>query len=133
MAGHGSKLGRKQEEAIACLLSHRKLEDAAKAASLGTRTLLRWLKLPEFQEAYRAARREAVQQAIARLQQATGIASLTILKLMTDANVPGNVRLRAAAHVMDYGIKAVEPEEIEARLDALERSTDQTKPGWRRN
>jgi hypothetical protein len=71
-----------------CLLSHRNIEEAAKAAGIGYKTLLRWLELPEFQAAYRKARREAVQQAIARLQQATGIASLTILKLMTDANVP---------------------------------------------
>jgi hypothetical protein len=75
--------------------------------------------LPEFQEAYRTARREAVQQAIARLQQATGVASLTILKLMADVNVPGAVRLRAAAHVLEYGIRSVEIEDVEARLSAL--------------
>jgi hypothetical protein len=56
MAGHGSKLDRKQEEAIAALLTHRNIEEAAGAAGIGARTLLRWLKIPEFQAAYRQAR-----------------------------------------------------------------------------
>lgn len=48
MAGHGAKIGRKQEEAIAALLTQRNIEEAARAAGIGTRTLIRWLKLPEF-------------------------------------------------------------------------------------
>ena len=72
MTGHGAKFGRKQEEAIAALLTHRSIEEAAKACGIAPRTLLRWLKVPEFKAAYRAARREAVGQAIARVQQATG-------------------------------------------------------------
>jgi uncharacterized protein with ATP-grasp and redox domains len=132
MAGHGTKLARKQEEAIAALLSHRNIEEAAHAAGIGTRTLLRWMKLPEFMDAYRKARREAVQQAVARLQQATGAASLTLLKLMTDPNMPGAVRLRAAAFVFDYAIKGIEVDDIEARVAELERSADQSKSGWRK-
>jgi len=132
MTGHGAKFGRKKEEAVAALLSHRSVEEAARAAGVGYKTLLRWLNLPEFREAYRKARREAVQQAVARLQQATGIASLTMLKMMTDPNVPGAVRLRAAAHVIDYAIKGVEVDDIEARLAELERSADESKPGWRK-
>jgi hypothetical protein len=96
MAGHGEKLGRKQEDATAALLLQRNIEDAARAANIGARMLIRWLKLPEFQAAYRKARSEAVSQAIARMQQATGAAGVTVLKLMTDVNVPAAVRLRAA-------------------------------------
>jgi hypothetical protein len=132
MAGHGTKLARKQEDAIAALLSHRNIEEAAHAAGIGTRTLLRWMKLPEFLDAYRKARREAVQQAVARLQQATGAASLTLLKLMTDPNMPGAVRLRAAACVFDYAIKGIEVEDIEVRVAALERSGEKDQPGWRK-
>ena len=125
MTGHGEKFGRKKEEAIAALLSHRNIEDAARAIGIGYKTLLRWLTLPEFREAYRKARREAVQQAVARLQQATGAASLTLLKLMSDPNMPGAVRLRASAYVLDYGIKGVEIDDIEARLSALEQAAPQ--------
>jgi transposase-like protein len=58
----GSKFTRKKEEAIAALLSQRNIEDAAKSIGIGTQTLLRWLKIPEFDEAYRKARRAAVSQ-----------------------------------------------------------------------
>ncbi len=107
--------------------------EAARAIGVGYKTLLRWLELPEFRDAYRKARREAVQQAVARLQQATGAASLTLLKLMTDPNMPGAVRLRAAAYVFDYAIKGIEVDDIEARLAELERSADEAKSGWRKN
>jgi uncharacterized protein with ATP-grasp and redox domains len=132
MKGHGAKFGRKKEEAVAALLSHRSVEEAARAIGVNANTLLRWLQISEFRDAYRKARREAVQQGVARLQQATGIASLTMLKLMTDPNVPGAVRLRAAACVFDYAIKGIEVDDIEARLAQLERSADENKPGWRK-
>ena len=38
--GHGSKFGRKKEEAIAALLTQRNVEEAARAAGIGTRTLI---------------------------------------------------------------------------------------------
>ena len=72
MTGHGAKFGRKKEEAIAALLTQRNTEEAARAVGVAHKTLLRWLKVPEFRRAYLKARREVVQQAIARLQQAAG-------------------------------------------------------------
>jgi len=45
--GHGSKFGRKKEDAIAALLTQRNVEEAARVAGIGTRTLIRWLKIPE--------------------------------------------------------------------------------------
>ena len=131
MRGHGAKFTRKKEEAVAALLSQRSVEDAARAIGVNANTLLRWLEIPDFREAYRQARREAVHQAVARLQQATGAAGLTILKLMTDPNVPAAVRLRAAECVFDHAIKGIELEDIEARLAELERTADENKPGWR--
>jgi hypothetical protein len=120
MRGHGEKFGRKKEEAIAALLSHRSVEEAARAVDLNPNTLLRWLQVAEFKAAYRRARWEAVSQAVARMQQATGAAGTVALKLMTDPNVPAAVRLRAAEFVFDRAIKGVELEDIEARVAALE-------------
>ncbi len=71
MRGHGAKFSRKMEAAVAALLTQRNHEEAARAVGIGTATLLRWQKEPEFQQAFRAARRAAHGQAIARLQQAT--------------------------------------------------------------
>lgn len=84
MKGHGSRLGRKKEAAMAALMTHRNTEEAARAAGIGRRTLIRWLQLPEFQAAYREARRAAVSQSDARLRQASGAAVSTLWKIMLD-------------------------------------------------
>jgi hypothetical protein len=127
MKGHGAKFTRKKEEAVAALLSHKSAEEAARAVDVNPNTLLRWLGVPEFRDAYRKARREAVHQAIARLQQATGAAGVTILKLMTDQNVPAAVRLRAAECVFDLAVKGIENEDIEVRVSELERAALEAK------
>jgi transposase-like protein len=127
MAGHGEKFGRKKEEAIAALLSQRNLEDAARAVGIGTRTLLRWMQVPEFSAAYRKARWDAVSQSTARLQQATGAAASTLLKIMVDQNTPASTRVRAAECVMNHAMKAIELEDIEARVSELERATEMSK------
>ncbi len=129
MVGHGQKFGRKKEEAIAALLTQRNLEEAAKAAGIGTNTLLRWLKVPEFQAAYREARRSAFGQAVARLQQGTSAAATTLLKTMIDAGTPASVRVRAAEAIFNHAAKAIEIEDIEARVTELERSLAESKPG----
>lgn len=123
MVGHGSKFGRKKEQAVAALLSHRSIEEAARAAGIGFNTLLRWLKLPEFQAAYREARRAAFGQAIARLQQGTSAAATTLLKTMIDPNTPASVRVRAAEAIFNHAARAIEIEDIEARVTALEAAT----------
>ena len=134
MRGHGAKFGRKKEEAIAALLSHKSIEDAARAIGLNPNTLLRWLEVPEFRQAYLKARRESVHQAVARMQQATGVAGTVILKLMTDPNVHAAVRLRAAECVFDHAMKGIELDDIETRLAALEQAAPQgNQKRWRRS
>ena len=93
-----------KEDAIDALLSHRSIEDAARTAGVSYKTHLRWLERPEFRDAYRKSRRDAVERAVARLQQATGAVSVTLLKLMSDPNMPGAARLRAAGYVFDLAI-----------------------------
>jgi hypothetical protein len=116
----GGKFGRKKEEAIAALLTQRNIEEAAKVAGIGANTLLRWLKVPEFQTAYRQARREAFGQAVARLQQGTSAAATTLLKTMIDPATPASVRVRAAEAIFNHAAKAIEIEDIEVRVAALE-------------
>jgi hypothetical protein len=127
MKGHGSKFSRKMEEAVAALLTQRNHEEAARAVGVGTATLLRWQKLPEFQKAYRDARRAAFSQSIARLQQGASAAATTLLKTMIDPNTPASVRVRAAECVMNHATKAIEIEDIEARVTELERTAELSK------
>jgi len=127
MTGHGTKFGLKKEEAVAALLVQRNLEDAARAVGISPKTLLRWMKEPEFDAAYRAARRAAFSQSIARLQQGSSAAATTLLKTMIDPNTPASVRVRAAECVMNHATKAIEIEDIEARVAALEQEAQETE------
>ena len=128
MTGHGAKLGHKKEAAIVALLSHRSIEDAARAVDIAPKTLMRWLKESEFNAAYREARRLAFSQSVARLQQASGVAVSTLLKMMVDSNTPASTRVRAADSVLNHSAKAIEIEDIEARVAELERATENSKP-----
>jgi len=127
MTGHGSKFGRKQEEAIAALLTQRNIEEAAGAVGIAAKTLLRWMKEPEFDAAYRKARRSAFSQSVARLQQGTSAAAATLLKTMIDPNTPASVRVRAAEAIFNHAAKAIEIEDIEARVAELERGAEASK------
>jgi len=129
MTGHGAKFGRKQEEAIAALLTHRNLEEAAAAVKISAKTLMRWMKEPEFDAAYRAARRTAFSQCIARLQQGSTAAVTTLLKVMVDPATPPSTKVRAADSVLAHSAKAIELEDIEARVAELERAAGMTNPG----
>ena len=128
MTRHGAKFGRKQEQAITALLTQRNVDEAAKAADIAPKTLWRWLRLPEFQEAYRKARRQAFAQSIARLQQASSAAATTLLKIMLDQNAPPSTRVRAAECVINQGSRAMEIEDLEVRIAVLERSAAKRDP-----
>jgi transposase-like protein len=120
MVGHGAKFGRKKEQAIAALLSNRNIEQAARAVGIGVTTLRRWMRNPQFKAEYLEARREGLAQATARLQQSSGPAASTLLKLMVDTSMPPAIRLRAADYVLKHGLKSLEDDDLEARLAQLE-------------
>jgi hypothetical protein len=127
MKGHGSKFSRKMDRAVAALLTQRNVEEAARAVGIGVATLLRWQKEPEFQKAYRDARRAAFGQAVARLQQMSGAAVATLGKMMVEPTAPPSTRVRAAEVIINHAAKAIEIEDIEARVTELERAAATSK------
>ena len=127
MTGHGAKFGRKKEEAIAALLAHRNTEEAARAVGIATKTLLRWLQIPEFQAAFRMAKWAAYSQTIGRLHQMSTAAVSTLGKVMVDPATPPAVKVRAADSILNHTTKSIETENLEARLTELERTTASTK------
>src|SRR4051794_28224997 len=118
MKGHGTKFGRKKEEAIAALLTQKNLEEAARAVGITVPTLIHWMKEPEFDKDYREARRRAFGQCTARLQQGSTAAATTLLKMLIDPATPASVRVRAAECILNHANKAIEVEHIEARVPA---------------
>ena len=69
MTGHGQKLSRQHEVFIATLLTTPTVKQAAKAAGIAEATAGRWMKDPGFKAAYAEARRQALQEQIARYRQ----------------------------------------------------------------
>ena len=126
MTGHGAKFGRKKEDAIVALLTTRTVEEAARVVGVSAKTLLRWMKELEFDPAYRAAKRAAFGQSIARLHQLTSAAVTTLGKVMLEPGTPPATRVRAADSILNHTSKAIEIEEIEARVAALEVAAQRT-------
>src|SRR4029453_10303841 len=116
MSGHGEKLTHKQERAIAALLVAPSITAAAQQIGVNENTLLRWLKDAAFQTTYRDARRAVVQHAIVQVQRATGEAVETLRNVMQDSESPASARVSAAKAVLDTAIKAIEVEDLEARI-----------------
>lgn len=82
--------------------------------------MFRWLQEDGFRQRYRKARREAVSSAIARLQQAAASAVATLEETMKDAEAPFSARVTAARVILDMSLRAVELEDLEARISELE-------------
>lgn len=115
-------LGAKKDAAILALLSSRSIEEAAQAAEVDPRTLYRWLKDPAFAAKYREGKKAAYAQAIGRLHQMTTAAVTTLGKVMVDSGTPASTRVRAADSILNHVAKAIELEDIEARVTALEQA-----------
>ena len=78
------------------------------------KTLFRWLQIPEFAAAYRAARRDVFSRSIGQLQQAATAATVTMLKIMVDEIAPPACRVRAADTVLSHSLRSLEAVTIQA-------------------
>jgi transposase len=130
MVGHGAKFEQKMQQAIAALLSHRSIEQAANEVGISATTLQRWMKEGEFEAELRKARQAAFSQAIGRLQDAAGAATSTLLRIMTDSNTPAATRLRAIEIVLEQGAKAATINDLDDRVTKLERNTHSAEITW---
>jgi hypothetical protein len=85
------------------------------------------MKEPEFEKGYRQARRAAFGQSIAKLHQMSAAAVSTLGKVMVDPNTPPSTNVRAAEAIISHGAKAIEHEDIQARVAVLERAAEAAK------
>jgi hypothetical protein len=129
--GHGEKKGRQQETAIIALLTEPTMKLAAKKVGIGTATLWRWTQEDDFKELYRAAKKQAMSQAIGNLQQSCGEAVETLRTIMNDEASPAPSRVTAAKTILEMSMKAIETEDIEGRLEELERLQKANQPKGR--
>lgn len=128
--GHGEKLSRKPEQAVAALLAHPTVAAAAAACGVSEASLWRWLQMPEFQTRYREARRLVVERAIGELQQAGGEAVGALRHNLT-CRKPA-VEVGAAKAILEQSLRAVELIDLEERLRHLEEAMGQSEMSRKR-
>ncbi len=114
------QLSIKQQGAIAALVSHRTIEDAAKSVGIGKTTIFRWLQEDTFSDAYRKARTQAVKQAIGRIQATCTEAVDVLREIMINREAPFSVRVTVARTILETSIKAVETEDLVTRIEHIE-------------
>jgi hypothetical protein len=117
MAGHGEKLTRRQEAAIAALLTRPTVEAAAAECGVGYSTLKGWLAQPGFRAEYAAARRRLVDRAVLVLQQATTRAVGTLVRHL-EADRPADA-ISAAKTVLDQAFRGMEILDLAAEVQSL--------------
>ena len=120
MNGISPKLSPKKQKAILALLEQPSIQMAATTIGIGETTLHRWLNDKDFKDSFRAAKQQIVTQAISRLQNNAGKAITCLVDIMDDKNSPPSTRVSAARTILEMTNKAVEIEDLQARLESIE-------------
>ena len=124
------KLSDTQERAIDALLATRTIKDAAQAARVGRTTLFRWLREDEhFRRCVQAARRSALGQATARLQQMAVSSVDSLQQIIADEKAGAASRVSGIRTNLDYAYRAIELEDIEERLTRIEEAIAEGEVG----
>ena len=117
--GHGG-LSPKQERALHAVLTHPNLKEAALAAGVSDVTLWRYMKDAEFSRRLRESRRGAIDHVALRLQGSAAAAVTVLCDLMAKEDAPAAARISATRTVLDYAFRAVEMDDLKARVGELE-------------
>ena len=119
------QLSQKHEEAILALINEASVAKAALKVGVAERTLYRWLEDPQFNAAYRRARREAYSQAIGLVQRYSSMAVNALAKVVADSGSPPSARVSAATAILKIGRDGIELDDLAARVEVLEQSAKQ--------
>lgn len=114
-----------KEKALAALLTCSTKKEAAAQAGISDRTLRAYFTDPAFQEAYQRAFGGVVEDATRQAQKTLAPALSTLQEIMEDADIPAAARVSAAKAALEYAIKLTETNDFAARLEAVERMTQE--------
>lgn len=124
---HEKRLTRRQEAFIASLLKHASVTKAAEAANVPESTAWRWLNSsPEFNDAYRKARRKLTENATRVFQSAATTCAAKLVQMALDVTLPPGIQFAAASRVLDLAYRGEEIQDVQieiAELRALIEST----------
>ena len=113
------KLTNRQLLAITQIIASSTLEEARKKARISKGTLYAWLKDETFKTELKQQRDKVVKEALGRLKYAMTKAVNNLIKLI-DSPRP-SLRRWVCKDIIEYNQKTIELEDIEERLDKIER------------
>jgi hypothetical protein len=109
----------KQLKSIPLILAARTIAEGCKAAKISRDTFYSWLKDLGFKAEFEAQRKAIIDIALHELKGLSGEAVKVLRELLKAENE--GVRLRTATAIIENVMKSIEMEDINKRLDELER------------
>ena len=110
----------RKEKALQALLVSPTRKAAAAAAGIDPETLRRYLKDPEFLQAYRDAAADTMDAATRQLQGALNAAADRLLKIVNDDEQPPATQIQAARTLLEFALKFTEFNDILQQLETAE-------------
>jgi len=108
----------RQTRVIPYLLDASSIEEGCKRARVSKVTVYAWLKQENFRQELERQRDELIRGALDSLKANLSKATETLVKLLDSDSEP--MQARAAEDIIEFGQKALEHEELEKRIEALE-------------
>ena len=103
---------------IPYLLDAPSIEEGCKRARVSKVTVYEWLKQENFRQDLKRQRDELIERALNSLKANIAKATETLVKLLDSKSEP--IKARAAEDIIEFAQKAIEHEELEKRIEALE-------------
>jgi DNA-binding transcriptional regulator YbjK len=118
-----ARLSARQRHLLPFLLTAPSVEAAAREAGIDSSTAWRMLRQPQFCAAVERARRQATQAALNRLTGSLTSAVDRLRTLLESRNE--NVGVAAARTLLEHALRAIAHDDLERRIEALERSVQE--------
>ena len=115
-----NSLSLRQQKAISLLITRPTRDAVLKELELSSHTLYRWMRDPAFKEELSRLQNEVIKDAMNVLRANMTKAADTLVSLLDDKRNP-ELRRRVANDIISHVLKAKELEEIEERLEQVER------------
>jgi hypothetical protein len=112
------ELTSKQKRALPYLLEARSIEEGCKRAGVSKATVYEWLKNDVFRNELKRQRNLIIDSAVDTLKANIAKATETLVKHLDSEHE--NISIRAAESIIEFAQKALEHEELERRIEALE-------------
>jgi len=118
MSEENPSLTDRQRRVIPHLLTSPSTEEACRRARINKTTVYEWLKDDSFRNELKAQRDAVIERALDSLKANIAKATETLVKHLD--SVRESISIRAAEDLIEFAQKALEHEELEGRIQALE-------------